>query len=85
MRRKQAKLTLRDLVLTGYLQEVSRGHSKLGNELRTPEKPHEQTKDGMLELGKNIKELIKRKKKAESRNTLENYLHEDKPEAESKM
>ena len=63
MRRKQDKLTLRDLVLTGYLQEVSRGHSKLSNELRTPEKPHEQTKDGMLELGKNIKELIKRKKK----------------------
>lgn len=45
MRRKQDELTLRDLVLTGYLQEVSRGRSKLGNELRAPEKPHEQTKD----------------------------------------
>jgi hypothetical protein len=32
MRGKRYKLTLRDLVLTRYLQEVSRGHSKLGNE-----------------------------------------------------
>lgn len=29
---KASKLTLRDLVLTGYVQEVSRGHSKLGHE-----------------------------------------------------
>lgn len=34
---KASKLTLRDLVLTRYLQEVSRGHSKLGNELEKPE------------------------------------------------
>lgn len=66
MRRKQDELTLRDLVLTGYLQEVSRGRSKLGNELRAPEKPHEQTKDWMLELGNDIKELIEAKKKTKA-------------------
>jgi hypothetical protein len=38
----------------------------------------------MLELGKIIRELIEAKKKKESRNTLENCLPEDKPEAESK-
>ena len=87
MRGKQDKLTLRDLVLTCYLQEVSRSHSKLGNEPKKEKsrRTHEQAKDGMLESGKNIKELIKRKKKTESRNTSENYLHEDRPEAESKM
>jgi hypothetical protein len=37
----------------------------------------------MLELGNNIKELIGAKKK-ESRNTLENYLPDDKPEAETR-
>jgi len=31
---KASKLTLRDLVVTCYLQEVSRGHSKLRNEPR---------------------------------------------------
>lgn len=64
---KASKLTLRDLVLTGYLQEVSRGHSKLGNELGKPQRTHEQTKDRMLELGKIISELIEAKKKAETR------------------
>jgi hypothetical protein len=40
----------------------------------------------MLELGKDIKELIKAKKKREeSRNTSENYLQENKPEAEGEM
>ena len=35
---KASKLTLRDLGLTRYFQEVSRGHSKLGNELgKNPE------------------------------------------------
>ena len=60
---KASKLTLRDLVLTGYLQEVSRGHSKLGNELGKPQRTHEQTKDRMLELGTTLKNLSKRKKK----------------------
>jgi hypothetical protein len=30
---KRNELTLRDLGLTSYFQEVSRGYSKLGNEL----------------------------------------------------
>ncbi len=38
MRGKRYKLTLRDLVLTRYLQEVSRGHSKLGYESKMLEK-----------------------------------------------
>lgn len=68
---KASKLTLRDLVLTGYLQEVSRGHSKLGNELGKPQRTHEQTKDRMLELGKIISELIEAKKKKKPKHVRE--------------
>ena len=62
---KRYKLTLRDLVLTCYLQEVSRSRSKLGNEPKKEKsrRTHEQAKDGMLESGKNIKELVEAKKK----------------------
>ena len=65
---KASKLTLRDLGLTRYFQEVSRGHSKLGNELGKTLMTHEQTKGLMLEWGKNIKELVgAKRKKAETR------------------
>jgi hypothetical protein len=37
MRGKRYKLTLRDLGLTRYFQEVSRGHSNLGYEPDNPE------------------------------------------------
>ena len=63
---KASRLTLRDLVFTSYLQEVSRGHSKLSNEpcfkkknrggLTTDEGPN-------VRMGRNIKELIEAKKK----------------------
>ena len=63
MRRKQDKLTLRDLVLTCYLQEVSRGHSKLRYEPDKIGEASQQTKDRMLELGKNITRTYQSEKK----------------------
>ena len=48
MRGKRYKLTLRDLGLTRYFQEVSRGHSKLGNELGKP-------KDSRTDEGPNVR------------------------------
>lgn len=68
MRGKRYKLTLRDLGLTGYFQEVSRGHSKLGYEPGKTRRAHEQTKDRRLELGRIVANSVQRKR-SKGRNT----------------
>jgi hypothetical protein len=74
---KASKLTLRYLVFRSYLQEVSRGHSKLRYEPGKKPEGSQQTKDRMLELGKNIEELIKAKRKKEKAETRPGAMNRD--------
>ena len=83
---KADMLTLRGLPTSpGYGAEVSRGHSKPATSCNPPKADHaedSQKDEGQnAELAKGLKSLWQ---SDNNRNTLANYLCEDRPEAESK-